>query len=98
MEIHSITVENRDSVKRDSVNRDSVNRDSVIRDFNVLTVSSVGFFDATIISDIFSLCVDSVELQIEIWNCIIAILGNDTLCFFHIFVFGYRVPPIYQIT
>ena len=64
----------------------------------LLTISSVGFFDATIICNIFSLGVNSVELHIEIRNCIIAILGNDTLCFFHIFVFSYRVPPVYQIT
>lgn len=45
----------------------------------ILTVSLVSYLDTSIVSDIFSLSIDAIQIEIHLFSLIVAILVNNTL-------------------
>ena len=62
-----------------------------------LTIRSVGLLDAPVVGDVLPLRVDSVERDVDLLCCVVAVLPDDTLSLLQETFHRLRLPPVSQI-
>ena len=64
----------------------------------VLTISPVCLLYSSIVSDVLSLSVDTIQGDIKLRNCKVAVLFNDTLSLFLKLLVSQWLPPVFNFT
>lgn len=52
----------------------------------------------TVVCNIFSLCIDSIDLQTIFWDCIVAVLIHDALCVVAEVEVRLMIPPVFVVS
>ena len=67
---------------------------------NKFLISTESFLHSTIVSNVFTLCVDTIYVNLLITNIngIVAVLIDDALSLLQIFLLGLGLPPVNKIT
>ncbi len=65
---------------------------------NQLTVSLVRLFSASVVRDVFSLILDSVEAEADLLVSEVSVLVDDALSLLLETLLGFRLPPIFDFS